>query len=308
MLRGLLLLGATLPLVGLGGGSASHVRNGRIAFEHIAESSRHTAIYSMTALGTKRQLLTPNRQRASGSPTYSPSGRRIAYVSRHPPDLWTMNSDGSHTLRLTHTSGIVETDPDWSPDGKEIAFAASGRGAEGIFVLGADGKDPRQLTNEFDSQPSWSPDGTKIAFDRWNPGTGTVSILVVPTGGGTPRVLNSHLHHPGISDLDPDWSPDGSRILFASDRPGTFQLDLWTMSADGGDLRRVTNTAGRDEHDAVWSPNGRWIAYVGESSSHGASSHQLYVSRANGSSVRRITHACGKCAIVNDDPSWQPLP
>ena len=308
MLRGLLLLGASLPLVGLGGGSASHIRNGRIAFEQTAESGRRTEIYSMTALGTKRHLLTPTHWRSNGSPTYSPRGHRIAYVSRHPPDLWTMNSDGRHKLRLTDTPGIVETGPDWSPDGREIAFAATGLGAEGIFVIGVDGRDPRQLTSGFDSKPSWSPDGTEIAFDRWAPGSGTVSILVVPVGGGSPKVVSSHLRHPGISDLDPDWSPDGNRILFASDRRDTFQLDLWTMNTDGSDLRRLTNTPGLDEHDPAWSPDGRWITYAGQSSSHGASRYQLYVSRANGASRRMITHACGSCAIINDEPSWQPLP
>lgn len=80
------------------------------------------------------------------------------------------------------------------------------------------------------------------------------------------------------------------------------------MHADGSDVRRVTNTPFRDEHDPAWSPDGRWIAYAGESSTHGASSYQLYVSRPNGSDRRKLTHACGECAIINDDPSWQPLP
>jgi hypothetical protein len=49
---------------------------------------------------------------------------------------------------------------------------------------------------------------------------------------------------------------------------------------------------------AVYSANG---------SLDGASSSQLYVSRADGSERRILTHACGECAYLNDDPSWQPL-
>jgi Tol biopolymer transport system component len=309
MLRGLLLLGATLLFVGLGGAS-SHVRNGRIAFEHITKSN-HTEIYSMTAHGTNRHLLTPTRWAAGRSPGYSPRGRRIVYVSGYnPSDLWTMHSDGSHRRPLTHTTQIDETGPDWSPDGKEIAFAATGRGGAGIFVIGIDGRDRRQLTNGGDTDPSWSPDGSEIAFDRYDAATQTFGIWVVPAGGGTPRDLSSD---PGISDLEPDWSPDGTRILFASDRPDTSQLDLWTMNAAGGDLRRVTSTPARYERGPVWSPDGRWIVYAAEGSSAGGWRYtlygsQLYVSRADGSGRRKITHACGGCMIANYQPSWQPLP
>jgi Tol biopolymer transport system component len=305
MLRGLLLLAATLPIAGPDGAAASHVHNGRIAFEHSAESG-HTEIYSMTAHGTKRHLLTRTRLRSSRSPAYSPRGRRIVYVSGyHAPDLWTMHSDGSHKLPLTHTTQVEESDPDWSPDGKEIVFAATGRGAEGIFLIGTDGSQRRQLTSGADGDPSWSPGGSEIAFDRYDAGTQTFSIFVVPAGGGTPKDLSTG---PGISDLQPDWSPDGSRILFVSDRPDTFQLDLWTMNADGSELQRVTDTPSRDERVPAWSPDGRRIVYSGLGSFHGASSSQIYVSDANGANRRILTHACGACAIINDEPSWQPLP
>jgi Tol biopolymer transport system component len=70
----------------------------------------------------------------------------------------------------------------------------------------------------------------------------------------------------------------------------------------------VTNTPGRDERNPAWSPDGRKIVYSGEGSFHGASSSQLYVASPDGSYRRILTHACGECAWINDDPSWQPLP
>jgi Tol biopolymer transport system component len=310
MLRGSLLAAALFALVAVGAqrssGASASPRNGRIAFEHIGEAGG-AQLYALTSHGTKRRLLTPGKGTSSRSPAYAPRGRRIVYVRAFKQsDLWTMHSDGGRKRRLTRTAGIDETDPAWSPDGKEIAFAVTKPASlEGIWVIGVDGRHRRQLTSGADANPSWSPDGGEIAFDRYDKSTQIFSILVAPVGGGAPTSLSAD---PGVSDLQPDWSPDGSRILFTSDRPDTFQLDLWVMNADGSDVRRVTSTPGRDEHDPVWSPDGRWIAYVGESSSHGASSYQLYVSRANGSSRRIITHACGDCAIINDEPSWQPLP
>jgi len=309
MLRGPILVAAMLAVLAVGvsaSGAAFPGRNGRIVFEHIGESGP-AQLYSMNAAGKRRRLLTPGRRASGRSPAYSPRGRRIVFVrSFKQSDLWTMRSDGTHKRQLTSTPGIDEMYPAWSPDGKEIAFAVTKPALlESIWVVGVDGRNRRQLTSGTDANPSWSPDGTEIAFGRHDGTTQIDNILVVPAAGGTPTDISSD---PGISDLQPDWSPDGSRILFTSDRPDTFQLDLWTMKPDGSDVRRVTNTPEHDEHDPAWSPNGRWIAYVGESSTHGASSYQVYVSRPDGSRRRIITHACGECAIVNDEPSWQPLP
>jgi Tol biopolymer transport system component len=112
-------------------------------------------------------------------------------------------------------------------------------------------------------------------------------------------------------DADPAWSPDGGRILFVSDRgdpaESADQLDLWTMKPDGSGVRPVTRTQSRDESGVAWSPDGRRIAYSGMGTFHGASSSQLYVSNADGSSRRILSHACGDCAYVNEEPSWQPL-
>lgn len=305
MLRGSLLAAAALCTL-LGFGSATgHVRNGRIAFEHVGEAGGGE-IYSMTSRGTKRHLLTPTRKQSSRSPAYSPRGRRIAYVGGYKQaDVWTMHSDGSHQRPLTRTRHVDETDPGWSPDGKEIVFAVTRPASQrGIWAIGIDGRHRQQLTAGADDDPSWSPDGSEIAFDRYDASTQIFNVFVIPSGGGTPTDLGSD---PGISDLQPAWSPDGSRILFTSDRPDTFRLDLWTMSPDGSDVRQVTNTEDLDEHDAVWSPDGRWIAFVAAGKG-GADSYQIYISRPNGSGRRIITHACGDCAIINDYPSWQPLP
>lgn len=314
MLRGALLAAALLTLVGVGAresrGAASHPRNGRIAYDHLGASGNHGQIYTSTATGTPRRRLTNSRRYSSLAPSYSPNGKRIVfYRAYRQADIWTMNANGSRPRNLTRTKAIRETDPEWSPSGNEIVFSVESPVAdEGIWVMSSRGANRRRLTAGDDHEPSWSPDGTKIVYehDTSSPSTGPVSqIYVVPAAGGTPTDLTND---PSVSDIQPAWSPNGSEILFSSDRADEFQLDLWLMSPEGAGVRRVTNTPERDEHAPTWSPDGRWIAYVGEGSSHGASSYQLYVSRPDGTSRRMITHACGECAIINDEPSWQPLP
>jgi Tol biopolymer transport system component len=305
------LVAAALATIGLvtvstGANAGTPARNGRIAFAH-AGGVGGFRIYTMTAAGTDRRALTPFVCGFSNyDPSFSPDGQRIAFVrASKQDDLWTMKANGADKRRLTWTRRIDELHPTWSPDGTQLAFAVDRPlSRQGIWVEGLDGHGRRRLTNGPDSDPSWSPGGSEIAFTRADAATQTSSLLVVPAVGGTVTKLSSD---PGVSDLQPDWSPDGNRILFVSDRPDTFQLDLWVMNADGSDVQRVTSTPFFDEHNPAWSPDGRRIVYVGESSSHGAASYQLFVSKANGSGRRIITHACGACAVLNDEPSWQPL-
>jgi TolB protein len=305
MLRDSLLAAVLLPLVGLGSG-AGHVRNGRIAYSHLGAGSNRARIYTTTAQGTRRRHLIAGTF-SNLAPAYSPNGKRIVFVrASKQSDLWTMNADGSRKRNLTSTAHVDEIAPAWSPGGKELAFAVESPAAlQGIWVVGVDGQGSRQVTDGDDNHPSWSPDGSTIAFQRYDAATQVDSVLVVPAAGGTTTTLSGN---PAVSDLDPAWSPDGSHILFVSDRPDTFQLDLWVMSADGGNVQRVTNTPNRDEGGAAWSPDGRRIVYSGNGSFHGASSSQLYVADADGTNRLTLTHACGDCAWVNEEPTWQPLP
>jgi Tol biopolymer transport system component len=308
MLRGSLLAAALVTLLGFGS-VAKQVRNGRIAYVHVGTGNRFQ-IYTMTAAGAHRRPVTTSHRYSSYEPAYSPNGKRIVFVRAFKQrDLWLIRANGTRRRDLTSTAHVSEVEPAWSPDGKEIAFAVESPAAlPGIWTVGVDGTGSRQLTNGADSHPSWSADGSKIAFARAG------AIYVVPASGGTPTQLT----FPGADsdgqpyvDLEPTWSPDGGQILFVSDRgapaESVNELDIWAMAADGSNVHRVTNTPNRDEHDPAWSPDARWIVYSGMGSFHGASSSQIYVSKADGSNRRILTHACGECAYVNDEPTWQPL-
>jgi len=89
-------------------------------------------------------------------PVWSPDGTRIAYISGTSPndfDLWVMNADGSHPVRLTQHSSN-QGDPNWSPDGHWIAFDME----RDIYVIGADGSNMVRITDggrANDIAPDW---------------------------------------------------------------------------------------------------------------------------------------------------------
>ena len=149
--------------------------------------------------------------------------------------------------------------PSWSADGSEIAFEHLGDGdmvPAQIFVVPATGGTPRRLTTNpggisyAESDPAFSPDGLRVAF--WSFGFGLATARL---DDGRPVTL--HKDFPAVSyGAKPSWSHDGTRIAF-NIRRGTSRL-VAVIDATGGAVRELIP----DGYDAVWSTNGRDVAFV----------------------------------------------
>ena len=115
-----------------------------------------------------------------------------------------MDADGSDQTNLTNDPEF-DYFPEWSPDGKRIAFTSDRDGiVPEIYVMDADGSDQTNLTNNpaIDQAPAWSPDGTKIAFHSRR--DGNYEIYVMDADGGDQTRLT---HSDGTSDHRPDLVP-----------------------------------------------------------------------------------------------------
>jgi Tol biopolymer transport system component/DNA-binding winged helix-turn-helix (wHTH) protein len=197
------------------------------------------------------------------SPAVSRGGNRLAYTRLlDDMNIWayTLNGKGGVASKAPLiASTFRDSDPDYSPDGRRIAFTSGRSGSFGIWVCDADGSNSRLL---FDGgpyvtgSPNWSPDGRKIVFDTRakDPAkAGNPSVWMVDADGGEAHPLTGA----GTGDVAPTWSRNGMWIYFASTRSGALQI--WKMPARGGAAVQVTRKGGFQGYE---TPDGRNLLFV----------------------------------------------
>jgi dipeptidyl aminopeptidase/acylaminoacyl peptidase len=140
---------------------------------------------------------------------------------------------------VTISSTRMDWNPQFSPDGRRVAFQSTRSGDWEIWLADPDGANAVQLTSmgaPLTGTPRWSPNAQMIAFHS-NP-EGPLDIYVIPAAGGKPRRLTSH----PATDQVPSFSRDGRWIYFSSNRTGEYQI--WKIPASGGDAVQVTHNVG----------------------------------------------------------------
>jgi eukaryotic-like serine/threonine-protein kinase len=178
--------------------------------------------------------------------------RRLVYQClKGETNLWRLDTrTGERTMLIGASSARYHGIPQYSPDGRKIAFQSTRSGSLEVWTCDADGSGCLQLTSYGGPQlgtPRWSPDSQSIAFDCRV--TGQPAVYVVAADGGTPRLLAG-------DGFVPSWSRDGRWIYFASGRSG--RLEVWKMPAAGGPAVQVTRNGGGA---AFESADGKYLYY-----------------------------------------------
>lgn len=191
---------------------------------------------------------TPERLAVGGDNADQPSiprkGHRLAYAQgSRSINIYRIELPGAtgHTIPPTKLIGSTRTQggPQFSPDGKSIAFGSDRSGSPEIWTCDSEGLNPIQLTSFGGPEvgtPRWSPDGKQIAFDSHAKGDADIYVLGVE--GGVPRRITSD----SSDDVVPSWSKDGRWIYFSSNRSGNSQV--WKVPVEGGDAVQVTKQGG----------------------------------------------------------------
>ena len=194
------------------------------------------------------------------------AGERVAFC--YAGDIWTAPAKGGSATRLTAHAGL-ELFPKFSPDGKWLAFTGQYEGDEQVYVVPAEGGQPRQLTyypargpfpprGGYDNQVmGWTPDGTAIVFRSQRDADGVRSegqLFTVPAKGGPAKAL------PMPTSGAADFSPDAKRLayspLFRDFRTwkryeGGWAQDLYLYDLATNDVKPFA-TSKRTERDPMW--------------------------------------------------------
>ena len=239
------------------------------------------------------------------APSFSPQGDKIAYVTEREGtfDIYLMSAiDGQDLGRLVEGErssdfeGLFVLRPGitWSPDGKQIAFAAKSRNKNTLYTLDVRKK---RVTKRFKFdldglfEPTWSPDGKQIAIVGLKDGWSDVYVVNVEDEG-----LRRMTRDP-YDEKHLDWSPDGEWIAISSDRPGadleydgskdfTFgTYNVFVLRADGSEIRQVVESEVNDSHP-TWGPDSQTLAFVSDRTGVG----NIYIAHVDGSQMNPISN------------------
>ncbi|HEX5393315.1 MAG TPA: Tol-Pal system beta propeller repeat protein TolB [Rhodocyclaceae bacterium] len=227
------------------------------------------------------------------SPTWSPDGNKLAYVSfeSKKPVVYVHDLVTGRRHVAANFKGSNSA-PAWAPDGKRLAVVLTKDGNSQLYTLNADGSGATRIASSsgIDTEPQFSPDGQWIYFtsDRG----GSPQIYRVPvTGGQAERVTFN-----GSYNVTPRPSPDGKSMAFVTREGGRFQLALMDLTTK--QIQVLTDSA-KDESPS-FAPNGRIIIYATEVGGRGV--------LAAVSSDGRVKQRLSVQAADVREPTWAPFP
>ena len=224
------------------------------------------------------------------SPTWSPDGQSLAYVSFESgrPAIYIHELKTGKRSRLSHFPGLNSA-PSWSPDGRSLLLTLSKDGNAEIYRMDIATRALTRVAMSIDTEPDWHPDGKSFLFtsDR----SGGPQVYLQSFKGGDARRLTFG----GRYNARPRFGPNGKLIYYVHQREGSFHIAK--MNLESGQETILTRSQ-MDESPSV-SPNGQMLIY---STQQGGQSVLAVVSTDGGANYTLP-------ATEGDvrDPAWSPI-
>ena len=262
-----------------------------------------------------REMYLPQLTSGPSSVAWSPDSKEVVYSMAG--SLWRQKIDSGVAQQLTDGPGY-DYQPDWSPDGKSVAFVSYQKDAMELWLLDLETGKTRQLTNggAVNVEPRWSPDGKRIVFVstaynkrfhifRANVNDGKLENVVRLTGE-TKSDLPRYYYSAFDTEINPVWTRDGVEILFVSNRGHIHGTGgFWRTKAEpGAEAREIhyeeTNWKARPD----FSPDGSRMVY---SSYLGGAWHQLWLMPSNGGDAFPVSYGYSDETNVRWSPNGKRL-
>ena len=188
----------------------------------------------------------------------SPTGVRAVFEARG--EIMTVPAEKGDIRNLTRTTGVMERDPVWSPDGKWIAYLSDESGEYALHIIDQAGKGPVKKISlaeqpTFFYRPMWSPDSKKIAYNDKR-----LNLWYVDIEKGVPvKIDSTHYFNPAFI-WDFVWSPDSRWLTYSKQIPSHMHV-VMVYSLETGKTTQVTDGLS-DANFPVFDKSGKYIFFT----------------------------------------------